>query len=261
MDDNWDFYQRTVDGQAASVALDLALKDSAPDARRPVLLVVSVPLRHPHPDTGMSTDAEFDVLIAIEEALCASLRAHYGAIQAGRITTAGRRDFYFYCAAAPGLEQVAGAALAAFPAYAWRSRSHADPAWRGYFDTLYPDSASQRWIKDKSLIDALRHAGDQPLTLRPVAHFSYFPNATRRAAFTDTIEKAGFTVRSLSDLGSATPNPFGVVYELAQRPELGAMADTTALLTRLAHKHGGEYDGWESPVMRSAARPWWRFWS
>jgi hypothetical protein len=260
MSEHWDFYQCTMDGKPASVALCMDLKDSAPDARRPVLLVVTVELRQPHPDTGLSTDAEFDVLGKIEEGLSKALGQQYGAILAGRVTTAGRRDFSFYCAAAPGFDAVAEAALTPFSGHAWRARVEHDPQWRHYLGVLYPDSASQRWIKDKGVIDALRQAGDQAAMLRPVAHYSYFPNATRRAAFGDAIEKAGFTIRALNDSG-ASALPYGLVYELAQRPELSAMAETTVLLTRLAEKNGGQYDGWESPVMRGQARPWWRFWN
>ena len=261
MSENWDFYQCNVNHKPASVALYLDLKDGAPDARRPTLVVVCLNLRYPHPVNGMSTDAEFKVLSEMEDRLDEAFKQAYGAVQAGRITTDGRRDFYYYAAAAPGLDALVVSAWSPFPGYAWRTLSQDDPHWHEYLHVLYPDGAALRWMKDRSVIEALRNAGDVADLVRPITHYSYFPNATSRATFATAIEKAGFTVRRLSEPGSAAAaRPYGLIYELAQLPELGAMAETTTLLTRLAEQGGGEYDGWESPVTGRKARPWWRFW-
>lgn len=261
MAEQWDFFQCTVNGKPASVYLDLGLRASAPDKLRHALLVIWVDLLHPHPANGLSTDEEFDTLVAIEDQLAAALKEDLEAVYAGRITTAGRREFYFYSTGAGDIETPVRAALARFPGYLSKCRSQADPLWKHYLDVLCPHGASLRWITNKAVLEALAARGDQPDQLRPITHFSYFPSASHRAAFMLSVENAGFAIKNLTDTGRAADvRPFGLVYALAQSATLTVMADTTGLLTRLSEKHGGEYDGWESPVTGVAVRPWWRFW-
>jgi hypothetical protein len=258
MSSKWDFYQSRVNGKPASVYLDL---DLAPDPTRPLLLIVWLDLRRPHPGHGMATDAEFDALDALEDRLAASFKAAYGCIYAGRITTDGRREFYFYSASGNQLEALALAALAPFPGYTVKAWSQPDARWEQYTGVLYPHGPALRWMKDKSVLEALARAGDTPAIARPVSHFSFFPSAARRTAFTQAIENAGFRIGKLLDNRKAgDSHPFGVVYQLAQTPTLAVMTETTALLSRLSEKNAGQYDGWECKPAGPNARPWWRFW-
>lgn len=258
----WDFFQCKVNGKPASVYLDMALRRSAPDKQRHALLVVEIGLLHPDSSNGMSTDAEFDALVAIEDQLAESLKEDLGAIYAGRITTAGRREFYFYARGAGNIESIAWAALARFPGYRIKAWSRADPLWKHYDEVLYPHGASLRWITNRALLETLAARGDTPATLRPITHYSTFPSAGERAAFMISVENAGFATKKLTDTGrSADVRPYSVVYEIAQSATLPVITDTTGLLTKLSEKYGGLYDRWESPVVRASRRPWWRFWN
>lgn len=263
MPGQWDFYQCRLNGKPASVYLDMGLKKTAPEPKRHALLVVRVHLRFPNPGNGMSTDAEYDTLVAIEDQLIEALKEDFGALYVGRITTDGRREFFFYSGGAGDVAGVAKAALSQFAGYRIEAWGQADPLWKQYLDVLYPRGASLRWIKDKAVIEALEARGDKAGMARPITHFSYFPSAGQRAAFTGSIENAGFVVKSLSDTGRAADvRPYGVVYELEQIASLQVVSETTGLLTQLTEKNGGLYDGWECPVTDGApqGKPWWRFW-
>ena len=252
----WDFFQCKVNGKPASVYLDMGLKRSMPDKRRHALLVVAIDLRHPHPANGMSTDVEFDALAAIEDHLIEALKEDLSAVYAGRITTAGRREFYFYA----NIESIARAALARFGAYRIKAWSQADPLWKHYAQVLYPRGASLRWITNRAVLEALAARGDRPEALRPVTHFSYFQSAGQRAAFMISVENAGFATKKLTDTGrAADARPYGLIYEIAQSASLAVITQTTGLLTQLSEKNGGQYDGWEAPVTGAPPRPWWRF--
>ena len=260
MTSKWDFYQCTVSGQAASVYLDMALQARAPDPKRPLLLIVWLDLRFPDPGHGMSTDAEFDALAAIEDRLVDGFTATYNSIYAGRITTDGRREFYFYSAAANQLEALALAALAPFPGYTVKVWSQPDAAWKQYLAVLTPRGQALRWMKDKGVVEALTKAGDTAAIARPVTHFSYFASDANRTAFTQSIEHAGFTIAKLLDeRGAGKSHPFGVRYQLTQTPTLALMSETSALLSKLSEKNGGQYDGWECAATGPNVRPWWRF--
>lgn len=257
----WDFYQCRLNGKPASVYLDMGLKQAAPDARRHALLVVRVLLRAPDPGNGMSTDAEYDALVAIEDQLAQAFKEDFGAVYAGRITTDGRREFFFYSAGAGNVGGIARAALSQFAGYRVEAWGQADPLWKQYLEVLYPKGRALRWISDKAVIEALAARGDQLALARPIRHFSYFESASQRAEFSRSVENAGFAVSSVSDTGrAADARPFGVVYELAQAPSLQVVSETTALLMQLSEKHGGTYDGWECEVVGGRRKPWWKVW-
>jgi hypothetical protein len=258
MRSKWDFYQCQVLGKPASVYLDLGL---VPAPGQALLLIVWLDLRAPDPGHRMATDAEFDALGALEDRLTALFKAAYGCTYAGRITTDGRREFYFYSSSDKQLEALALAALTPFPGYTVKAWSQSDPGWRQYTDVLYPHGAALRWMKDKGVVEALARAGDTPAIARPVSHSSHFPSVAKRTAFTQAIENAGFRIGKLLD--KRTPgdsHPFGVVYQLAQTPTLAVMSETTALLSRLSERNAGQYDGWECAAAGPKVRPWWRFW-
>lgn len=261
MTGQWDFYQCKVNNKPASIYLDMGLKQAAPDPKRPAILVVWLYLRHPHPDNGLSTDAEFDVLVEIEDRLCAALKRAYDAVYAGRITTEGRREFYFYSTACADIEATVRAALAPWGGYTIDAWGQPDQQWKQYLNVLYPKAASMRWMSDKAVIDVLGERGDVAEIARPLTHFSYFPTAAGRDAFSGAIAGAGFRICKQTETGPpGDARPFGVVYELTQTPKLAQVFETTELLMRLSEKHGGEYDGWECPVTGPEKRPWWRFW-
>lgn len=252
----WDFYQCRLNGKPASVYLDLGLHGAGPDSKRPALLVVRLHLRHPDPTNGMSTDAEYDALLIIEDELVEALKLGLGAVYAGRVTTDGRREFFFYAAAALGLQSAA-----AVPGYRTEAWVQADSQWKHYFDVLYPRAGALRKIADKAVVETLAASGDRAQLARPITHYAYFANATRRAAFIGSVENAGFSVCRLTDTGrSADARPFGAVFTLAQAASLAAVSETTGLLMLLAEKNGGQYDGWECPVMGACKQPWWKFW-
>ncbi len=252
----WDFYQCRLNGKPASVYLDMGLHGAGPDPRRGQLVVVRLHLRFPDPANGMSTDAEYDALVAIEDTLIESLRAALGAVYAGRVTTDGRREFFFYAASASALETAARV-----PGYRCEAWVQADPRWQHYFTVLYPRGAARRWIADKAQVEALAERGDRAQVARPIRHTSYFANATQRAAFTGSVEHAGFNVIRLTDTGrAADTHPFGVVYALAQAASLAAVSETTVLLAKLSEKNSGEYAGWECEAIGARKKRWWRFW-
>lgn len=257
----WDFFQCSVNGKPASIYLDLHLRESAPDATRPLLLIVWLDLRFPDPDHRMATDAEFDALGGIEDRLVENFESAYRCVYAGRITTDGRREFYFYSATGNQIESLALSALAPYPGYTVKAWSQPDAQWQQYLAVLYPSGSSLRWMKDKGVVEALAKAGDTPGIARAVSHSSYFASDAKRTAFIQSIENAGFRIGKLLDNRKAgDSHPFGVEYQLVQTPTLAVMSETTALLSKLSEKNAGQYEGWECSAQGPNARPWWRFW-
>jgi hypothetical protein len=212
MTDSWDFYFCHVDDALASIYLNLGIHERAPEPGRPCLFWVWLQMLEPQPD-GLSSNQEFERLVAIEDALTAALTPS-GALLVGRSTTQGRREFYYYAPSADGLQAVVDRSLRAFRGYRAETGAKHDPQWSQYFDFLYPAPAQQRQIDNRRTIEAIEKEGDTLVTPRPVSHFLYFPTTEARTGFLDTISPEGFRVvpGSLST-HSDQPRPYGVQLE------------------------------------------------
>ena len=151
MPEGWNFYLCTVNDVLASIALDLGLRGQIPNLSKPELLWVWVYFKSPRPD-GLSSDVEFDTLIAIEKQITKGLEQEFRAILSGRITTAGRREFYYYGAHSVGFKSAVADALGRFPDYEravvvdaerQRKQNKTTPGseWRSVLKKSLPESA------------------------------------------------------------------------------------------------------------------------
>lgn len=116
MADNWKPYLCNVNGKPASILVNLGLRESVPISSRPWLLWVWVYFQSPRPD-GLSDAKEVPTLYKIEDALAPSLASECRAILSGRITTEGRREFYFYGESKDGFRNAVRDALKGFNGY------------------------------------------------------------------------------------------------------------------------------------------------
>ncbi len=106
-------------------------------------------------DDGLSSDSEFDTLCKIEDQMTETMKSRLGAVYCGRITTDGRREFYYYAARALGLGQAAEEALAKFKGYEFECGSKPDPEWKQYFDVLYPSEETRQRMENRRVLDVL----------------------------------------------------------------------------------------------------------
>src|SRR5580698_8718404 len=162
MPEGWNFYLCTVNDVLASIALDLGLRGQIPNLSKPELLWVWVYFKSPRPD-GLSSDVEFDTLIAIEKQITKGLEQEFRAILSGRITTAGRREFYYYGAHSVGFKSAVADALGRFPDYEFDCGVQMDPGWNQYLNVLYPSDEQRQRIENRSVLEVLEREGD-PLT-------------------------------------------------------------------------------------------------
>lgn len=246
MTDRWDFYLCHVEDRAASIAFDEGLFADTPQAARPWLLTVRVPLRSPRED-GLPDGSENDVLGPWEDQLEAALADRCDAVYVGRLQTNGARELFFY-APDPGAFESAVDAFAPAPfGYEVDLASDEDPGWRQYREFLFPGPVERRWIQDRHVVDALEEHGDLLDVARPVDHWLYFPDAAQRDAFARDAEALGFTCTP----GEAEDGRASAQLCRADPVRLGHIHGVTSELTRLAAAHDGEYDGWGTRVQKA----------
>ena len=246
MSKDWDFYSCEVDGQPASVWVDMAIAEDAPLARLPVAAWVQLRSQPPREDGG-SGHEEGEVLDQIEAALAAALVAKSTAY-VGRLSTNGRCDFYFYTSAASGWKERVASALQAFPGFSFTCGSRPDREWDIYFDRLSPSDEDRLRIQNRRLCDALQRGGERFEQARPIEHAAYFPDAATRARFIERAAHAGCRVVEMIE-PEARGEQYGVRVSVVGIPSPQRIDELSLALFHAADDCGGEYDGWETQVI------------
>lgn len=247
MSDNWDFYLCNVNDALSSIFVDLGLRETAPDPVRPHLFWVWVPM-HAARDDGLSSSEEAPTLSTIEDRLKATLERECGAVMAGRITGAGRRDFFFYGAHTGKFTDAVRQAFAEFEAYAPDAGHQLDDEWTHYLSLLYPSPRELQRMSNRRVIEALANANDVLTTPRPITHWVYFADAKDRDEVAANLAREGFRSSSTVTPGP-DEQPFGL--ELERDDTADEESVDTAVFQILDALEGREasYDGWESPVV------------
>ncbi len=245
MTDNWDFYALRVDGEPASIFVDLGLHSDAPVAALPHMAYVRLYMNHPRAD-GLSSQEEFDILVRIEDALKASLCGEkVGYV--GRNTSSGCRDFYFYCSTPDDWQSRVDRVLTGFGNYRYETGTREDAGWSTYLDFLLPGKLDRQKIENRRVCAALERHGDRLVAAREIDHWSYFPNAAAIDAYLAEIKASGFLVRTRHVSEEGILRYCTQVWRI-DVPSYDNIDDVTLPLFETAARHGGEYDGWECPV-------------
>jgi len=244
VDGNWEFYPVKVEGEPASIFLDLALAADAPVAGFPTVAFLRLYLRSPRPD-GMAGQEEFADLVALEDALIPRVVGEGQAIFAGRSTGRGMRDFFFYVHDPDRFEREAIGALIPFEAYRFEMGHRDDPQWSVYFDFLFPTPLDMQRILNRQVTDQLRDNGDDLAKARPVDHSAVFSEVGPAAAFVAWAGENGFTVAQNGE----EPDPQDRHIVVIVRDDKPADIDMVALpVFERVTALGGVYDGWGCQV-------------
>jgi hypothetical protein len=238
--EDWDFYLTRVGERPAAIFCDLAAE---PDPAFPVRLRVLVRLQCPRPEDGLATADESPALNAVEDALVDRL-SEGGARYVGRWTCNGFREFVFYAPGEAALEARLQAVAEAFPEYRPTTDVSEDEGWDMFRDLLLPGRWELQWILDRRVVTNLREAGDDNELPRPVDHYAYFGDAGARDAFLRDVRALGFSAE-------ATLGRIGAHLVRTDPVELEHIHEVVCGLIDLVDRHGGEYDGWGAPVVRT----------
>jgi uncharacterized protein (TIGR01619 family) len=165
----------------------------------------------------------------------------------GRITTEGRREFYFYGETKSGFSQAVEAALQGFEGYRYDTGCQDDSEWGQYLNVLYPSPEDLQRIANMDLLDVLLKKGDVLTVAREVQHGIYFRSEASQSSFRDTAISAG--VKIVSEPTAKGELPFGIVVARTQSIEQNTIDRTVLELFNLARRVDGDYDGWETPVV------------
>lgn len=101
--------------------------------------------------------------------------------------------------------------------------------------------------KNEQVRAVLRQNGDDGRTPRSIQHFAYFITAGERDTFRDLVVERGYAVDDAHAEGSE-PRNWAIAVSKIQAPV--DLDDKTGTLEIEAKRLQGQYDGWETDVMR-----------
>lgn len=247
MTDHWEHYFARVDDKIASFLVNISIRDQAPDGGLPFVAYVRLHMNSPR-DDGLSSNDEADLLAAVEDALENAL-VDARAVYVGICTTNACRDLFFYVAGVENWDEKVAAAMQPFPSYRFESGSWKDEEWSSYLTYLYPSPRNWAAIGDRRVCKALEEAGDKLVEPRGIDHWIYFDSREPRDSFVAAAASLGFHVRELTDPDSQSKKWKAQLWRM-DVPAYDKIDDILTPLRDLAEEHGGDYDGWESFVVR-----------
>jgi uncharacterized protein (TIGR01619 family) len=246
-EEDWDFYFSNVDDILGSFYIDLGLAKVAPLADKPNLVWISVHMNNPRED-GLSSTEEFNTLAAIEDRLQEFVTGRHNSIYAGRLTTDGRRDFYFYMGDTTLYDKTISESMVAYPSYRFDFGIKEDPLWESYLQFMYPNSTQFQSLQNRRVIDNLEKNGDSLTKPREVAHWIYFKTGKDRNDFLSKIENLHFNIISKDESTSFGDFPYKLHISRVDNVDLDSVNEYVLTLGQFAEECNGDYDGWETSV-------------
>lgn len=241
-EEHWDAYLTTIDGQAASVLVNLAHLNTPPQ-QLGWLHQWALPMRDPG-DNGLGSVSEAQGFEAVEEEVSERL-GEAGFVLVGRERSAGAWKLSYY-ASAQREADLRAHIEAVFGAVAQRVATGVveDSDWSYYFDVLCPDAQEGQWMRDRDKILELRQQGEV-LGQREAVHYCYFSDEESVDVFVNEAKARGFECEAVRAEETGLEYPWMVTATRTDFVELAEFHVVVMQLYTLAEDCGGEYDVWE----------------
>lgn len=248
MQEYWELYMKTIDGNIASVLVNAGISVELPSEDKFTVGFIKLAMKAPN-DKGLVSEEEEAQLSFIEDKIeMESLRYRIGSY-VGKIVSNGEMTFIYYLKHDFEWPDVVSAAMKEFPDYEYSYGSKMDSEWEIYHKLLFPTPVEWQIIQNHKVCDHLKTQGDSLHLPRAIEHKAYFETAEKRDAFISAIEAEGFKVKSLMDTDENTAM-VGVSFYRQDKPFYYDIDTLTLHLINLSVQYNGAYDGWETSVVK-----------
>jgi len=246
---NWDVYLAQWDNKPGSVALNMDLIETSPKRNLPFIIITGVTFTKCTSD-GFPEKEEFDNLYPISDSLNHIISKLTKSELVGTFTYQCERLDYIYVEDTIGIRANLNKLYSTkFKEYKSYINIRDDHEWQAYREFLYPNEETREAMSNQKVIENLVKDGDDLSKSRQVDHWIYFNLEKDRDAFISYIEKDNFHVEN-SNLVSANPLPFQLQISRKDHVDLKSISIVTLELRKAAKLYKGEYDGWETFVIR-----------
>jgi uncharacterized protein (TIGR01619 family) len=248
-EEKWEIYFTNINDKLGSIIVDLGLYSIAPIKEKPNLVWVTIKMNEPR-ENGLISRNESELLGDIEDKLVESMKSKFNSVYAGRTATDGNLDLYFYLNDTTLYDKIISKVMVGFSKYNFNCGSKEDKNWEDYFNFLYPIPEQLQSIENRHVVEQLVKSGDKLIKAREVDHWLYFKNESNRMTFLSKVKNDGFIVVNTDyDIKLGT-FPYKLHIKRKDKVDLSSVDEYTIYLWRLAVECNGEYDGWETQVIK-----------
>lgn len=247
--EDWNVYLASYEKGPGSTTLNLDLINSAPNKEFPYVLITGVNYTDCRSDGLPNADA-FEKLYDISEKVEKSLAEVTPYELAGTFTYQCKRLDYLYVGDTTLIkDKLINLYQSEFGDYKYYISIRPDRDWEAYLNFLYPNAETQEYMSNEKVLSQLRQAGDKLVEPRQIDHWLYFPDVRSRNLFIQYIHSKAFKVEGQDKLPQSAL-PFQLHISRLDSVSQNSIGGVTLELRRKAKELKGEYDGWETFVIK-----------
>lgn len=248
-EDNWDVYMAQYEKGAGSTIINMSLKEKAPFTDLPFLLQINVTLNKCNKD-GLPGENEFELLYELSDTMKAVTDVATANKAAGTFSYQCERTDYYYISDTTTIRQLLTDAFEKYyPQYKFSIKLKQDRDWQAYFNFLYPNEVTFEYMQNEKVIVGLQQAGDNLQKPRQVDHWLYFKTEPEREQFIAFATKGKFKIENKQFIKD-TPLQYQLHISREDRVDPDSISNITIELRKKARQLNGDYDGWETFVVK-----------
>ena len=249
-DDQWDVYLAQYEKGPGSTLINMALKGVAPMKEYPFLLKTGVKAINCPPDGLIADGEELKVLYAISDKMKSIIDFTVKNKEAGTFSYQCSRTDYYYVNDTDNIRKLLVSAYKKyFPKYEYTIEIKEDRNWDAYLQFLYPNEETKEFMANSKVILSLTNAGDSLTKPRQVDHWLYFKNEADRNSFISYATHEKFKIES-KGLAKTSALPYKLQISRIDKVDLPSITAITQILRKKAKELNGDYDGWETFVIK-----------
>ncbi|GGB11407.1 DUF695 domain-containing protein [Puia dinghuensis] len=247
--DHWEAYIAQYEKGAGSTLVNMSLKEKAPDKQYPFLLKAGVRLIDCTAE-GLPGKDDWDALYAISDKIKAAVNSLTPNIQAGTFSyQCDRMDYYYVKDTAHARAILSSVFKTSFPKYEYKIEIRSDPSWEAYLTFLYPNEETMEFMENEKVVMNLKKEGDHLNKPRQVDHWLYFNTAAERDAFVTYALHEKFKLEG-KEYKQKSKLPFQLHISRIDKVDMDSITAVTLALRTKAKELHGDYDGWETFVVK-----------
>lgn len=252
LEQDWVVYIGSVAEKPAAFRVDLGLAQLAPITDYFHRISITTNLKSPT-EEGFSQESEYEEIYQIEDRISQILEDK-GAILCGVVTREGEVCWYYYTQDKSSAEQVLSDIKTSDFGYNLETKISDDANWEAYFQYLFPNIYEMQGIQNDRVRQQCKEAGDQLSSEREIQHWLYFSTETNMRNALAKIEEFGFKILEAGEIDLENEEPqsepvgFKILASKISSPQ--DIDDDTWNLIDIALDHNGEYDGWETQIIK-----------
>lgn len=248
-DDQWDVYMAGYEKGPGSTVINMSAKTNAPNKELMFIVITGVSFSGCAVE-GLPTKDQFPDLYKIADSIDKIITATTKARRVGTFTYQCQRLDYYYVKDTNTIRaKLQNCYSSAFSKYQPYINMREDKSWKTYLEFLYPNEETLEYMGNQKIVLKLQEAGDKLDKPRKVDHWLYFKTETDRNCVLAYIKANHFTVENKETV-TGSEKPFKLQISRADRVDLPTINQITSDLRKEVLKCSGDYDGWETFVVR-----------